>query len=106
MNLTAQQLNGTHIGKTITAPTGDTSTIASIKHTTAHTEVRLDPSTEDGTHTLLLRRDTHITITGQKGGRIGQSGNTGTFAREPFQETARQTIKDTLDRIRQDGPKT
>lgn len=62
MNITAKELSGNHIGKTVTVANIGTATIWSIEHVEGFTRVRLDPRMENGTHTLLLRHDIEVTI--------------------------------------------
>lgn len=93
MNLTAQQLNGTHIGKGFTCQWIEKPRqILRIHHYKTRVEVHCQHPTGRFVD-LLLKPIDNITI--QDEGRIGQSGNTGTFAREPFQETARKIIERT-----------
>ncbi|QEP06173.1 hypothetical protein [Glutamicibacter sp. ZJUTW] len=62
MNITAKELSGNHISKTITTPIGITGNIAAIDHEEDGTWVHLDPPTSSGIHTLELNPDTPITI--------------------------------------------
>lgn len=61
----AKYLNGTDTGKTITSPTRITGIIATVEHNVAYTRVRLDPPADDGTHALLLKHNSEVTVTGQ-----------------------------------------
>lgn len=92
MNITAKELSGMHVGKRIVIhhPSGRIWQQGEIKTfliNPDHVYVEL----VNGIHTLGLNPDTPITI--QEGQLIGQSGNTGAFAREPIQETIRKKIE-------------
>lgn len=62
MNITAKELSGERIGKTITTPIGITGNITAIDHEEDGTWVHLDPPTASGIHTLELNPNTPITI--------------------------------------------
>lgn len=62
MNITAKELSGNHIGKTVTSPIGISGTIDAIHHEEDGTWVHLDPPTASGVHTIVLNPNTPITI--------------------------------------------
>lgn len=62
MNITAKELSGLHIGKTVTSPIGISGTIDTIEQAETCTRVHLNPPTPDGIHTLELNHNTPITI--------------------------------------------
>lgn len=92
MNITAKELSGLHLGQTVTVPElGTLGKLGDITHARGG-GVKLTIERPDGfNRAFYTNPNTPNTI--QEGECIGQSGNTGAFAREPIQETILKKIE-------------